>query len=673
MQEASRRKVQVKEYTDAVMACWGELPKPDRVPGKTWVPKNPELHFDVRSEEEITSKVWKEANFPFHAIPDKITTHVKVKVWEEKMQSFPKTSRNYELLQEVAEELRHGMDSGVVYPGTKVTRTGNFFPTPHIDIPRMADALCTEVKKGHMAGPFEEGTIPNAKINGLVAVEKPDGSRRQVGNLSKPKGSSFNDGIPEHTMKEWPVDQTTSKQFAEMISRAGRRAVLFCCDLVSAYKCLPVCKEQQRLQVFAFGGKLFVDLRAVFGDRKACMKFDRFHRCIMDQMVIPASPIPRKWVGETVDDISGVAPANASHILESFVKEYRKQLDDLGVAAAPADPDRIKAFDRATSGEVLGIWFDTEQMTWQLPFRKITLLVRELVEAAEADSRLTLNQVEIIHGKLNNFASHAPPIKVLVGEVLGFMRDLIQEHKDLDRASMSKSKRTFQVPDQMRHDLRTSACIVWDTQTRPLPILEPGVRPALDAVEVYSDASGQILANPAVGIYVPSQRNERAMVASLALPRYFLMQIDQDGHQAFCKSMTLEALGVLGTLCCDPKRFIGKDVVFHIDNQATVQALDKGYSRKDPWATTVVRASRVVAASLGASLYATWTPRRSSRETRIADNLTHNLLSELSLEEIQDYVKGGMVSFPEPIRKWMAAPKPDQGLGRRCIKWCGLD
>ena len=104
------------------------------------------------------------------------------------------------------------------------------------------------------------GSLPGAKINGFMSVAKPDGSHRQVGNLSLPKGKSFNDGIHQNTLKIWSFQQTTSKQIANMISRAGPNCMMSCSDMVSAYKNLPVTIDQRKLQVFRFCGKEFVDL-----------------------------------------------------------------------------------------------------------------------------------------------------------------------------------------------------------------------------------------------------------------------------------------------------------------------------------------------------------------------------------------------------------------------------
>ena len=67
-----------------------------------------------------------------------------------------------------------------------------------------------------------------------------------------------------------------------------------------------------------------------------------------------------------------------------------------------------------------------------------------------------------------------------------------------------------------------------------------------------------------------------------------------------------------------------------IDNQATVRGLEKEYSSRDPWVSTLVRTAGVTAAGIGCSIFATWEPRRPTRGWGIADNLTHNILTELT-------------------------------------------
>ena len=116
-------------------------------------------------------------------------------------------------------------------------------------------------------------------------------------------------------------------------------------------------------------------------------------------------------------------------------------------------------------------------------------------------------------------------------------------------------------------------------------------------------------------------------------------------------------------------RFVGKKILFIVDNVAAVIALEKGYSTGDPWATTLIRAAKVVASGIGASLVAEWEPRRSCRGSRISDNLTHNILQELVEEEMKAYLEDKHVTFPPPILDWMSYPAPDRCLGLQCLNW----
>ena len=160
----------------------------------------------------------------------------------------------------------------------------------------------------------------------------------------------------------------------------------------------------------------------------------------------------------------------------------------------------------------------------------------------------------------------------------------------------------------------------------------------------------------------------KALVASLAFPAEFLLSEDRNGKKTYGKTMALEVLGVLVTLSLDPLRYIGKEIMFYIDNIGTVISFSKGYSR-DEWTTTIIRASKVVAAGLCCSIFTHWERRRSSHGSEVADDLTHNLVGRLTEEEIRSYISLGISSFPEPVLEWMAKPGPDRALGFKMLKW----
>ena len=272
--------------------------------------------------------------------------------------------------------------------------------------------------------------------------------------------------------------------------------------------------------------------------------------------------------------------------------------------------------------------------------------------------------MDVLHGKLAHFNQHAPPMNLFTSEVLLFLKSLIEESEN----NASRDQVALEVPPLLKHDLKTITAIVRSTLDTPLPILEAAKQASVDALKIWTDASGHLIASPSLGIFIPSILGEPPFVASLAFPRHFLQAEDVHGHKSFCKTTTLECLGLLGALCADPMRFAGKEAVFHIDNLASVFLFKKGHCR-DEWATTVVRAARVVAAGIGCTLFVEWERRCSSRESIIADNLTHNLLEGLNDRELESYLSYGTVSFEEPILQWMARPKKGPGLGRTIFIW----
>ena len=233
----------------------------------------------------------------------------------------------------------------------------------------------------------------------------------------------------------------------------------------------------------------------------------------------------------------------------------------------------------------------------------------------------------------------------------------------------NRSNVTLSVSGSLRQDLKSVSALLRFSKVSPLPLQDPVPFPPQGAVEVWTDASGHIVASPSIGIFVPSSGLERPLVAALALPRSFLQAEDEKGHKSFCKTTTLECLAYLTVVCLDPMRFVETSALFHIDNGASVLALQKGRSKTDPWATTLVRAARVVAAFLGCSLFTEWERRRSSRNSEIADDLTHNLVSKLNDEELVSYLRLSAFSFPSPILQWMAKPAQDSSLGYRCVEW----
>lgn len=654
-------------YTTRVVTGWESPIFMVSPPPKLWRPKNPEIVWpDMDKETRLSQEQWDKTGFPSCSLPSSIVPRVSKHAWSEEIKKAERSVNGHAavpLLNQVLCQLDVGVNSMVGPPGTQITRSSNFFTHP-TDIQRMADALATEVKKGTMAGPFNPGDLENVKINGFLAVPKANGDRRHVGHLSAPKGRSFNDGVDKATLKEWPVAMTTSRQFAAMLCNAGKEANMSKSDMVGAYKCLKVTKDQRLLQGFEFCGKVFIDMCMIFGDTSACMNYDRFHFLIVMQMVLPDSLLPARAIGRTVDDITTASPAAASQATTEFVRLYREKLGSLGIEAAESDQACIKAFDHSKRGEVLGIVFNTVDMVWNLSHTK-TYQLKHLLDRASMED-LSLHDVEVLHGKITHFSQLSPPTSILSSSLVALLRDLLEAFAAVD--GRDRQSTIMVVPKGVKEDCRVLASVVADTMLHPLPILME-LEHDLSAINVFPDASGCLLESPSLGILVEAFENFPPLVASLRFPHAFLINKDKQGKEVSNKTTLLESLAFLATILLDPIRFANRPVLFHIDNAAAVGALFRGRSKADSWATTVIKAARNVAGVLGSSLQATWTPRRSCPASIKADDLSHGYTSSLSRRELLSLLEGAMIAFPLPVKEWMADPQEDKTLGRKCVLW----
>ena len=115
----------------------------------------------------MSDQEWSESGFPFNPVPPNIITHVHTDVWEQKVLQLEAAGSRVQakLLQKVVDQLRSGADSQVGPPGDSPTRVENVFLDPEVDVPRIGDALASEVSRGHMAGLFPVGTVKRGKVN----------------------------------------------------------------------------------------------------------------------------------------------------------------------------------------------------------------------------------------------------------------------------------------------------------------------------------------------------------------------------------------------------------------------------------------------------------------------------------------------------------------------------
>ena len=106
------------------------------------------------------------------------------------------------------------------------------------------EELRKECLAGRIRGPFSERPIGNLKCSGLGAVPKKGGKWRMILHLSVPPGQSINDYISkeEFSLRYASIDDAT-----RMLSALGKGALMAKVDLKSAFRMVPVCRNDWEL------------------------------------------------------------------------------------------------------------------------------------------------------------------------------------------------------------------------------------------------------------------------------------------------------------------------------------------------------------------------------------------------------------------------------------------
>ena len=85
--------------------------------------------------------------------------------------------------------------------------------------------------------------------------------------------------------------------------------------------------------------------------------YDRFAKVVLF-IALQMAGMPPSLVVQQIDDVVACGPPDGK-LVEKFDKAYIEVADKLGVALASRD-DPDKSFAPTTRGQVLGIWYDSD-------------------------------------------------------------------------------------------------------------------------------------------------------------------------------------------------------------------------------------------------------------------------------------------------------------------------
>ena len=583
--------------------------------------KNPEIPALSCYEGIADDSFWE--FFPHRDLPHKAESKVNVTTLKKKIFAAKDKMAKSEFIRakKLLKTLQTGAESFQKSPLPPVS-TRNAASTGTYGR-HLTDTIATWVKKGFVAGPFSTPPVPGFRVNPLGVVVR-NGKARPILNMSGPIGASFNDNVEEARMEK--LHMGTAKEFSFLLKDAGVGAKFSKFDIQDAYKLIPARTEDYRLQGFQWLGKYFVELKLSFGGKPSPTNFDNLGKT-KDLLVCLETRTPRFRVPRALDDSPCVASVN-SGMVERFSEEMKRLCGELNIPLAENCPRAEKAFELVTRGTVLGIGFDSSNMSWFLPKEKADKIIRRCLDAAKA-SYMDLKQVQKLMGSINDFSQLCP---------------LLKPHKRSGNCLLAKfggnDRILMHVPEDLKEDLRVIAKVA-ESARSGLPIAEGLDKPGLEALTFYSDAAGASFslvngqrhyhdnAGKGVSCIGGDDVNKIWGWSRLSWPEGLLTQIrDEKGSWFGSKTATLEAVGLIIPFIVFPEVVAGKHLVFKVDNAAVMWGWQSGYIKNDKTATEILKAVRYLGGFLGATIFVQHVGRMSDDMASLADELSRRSWSK---------------------------------------------
>lgn len=518
----------------------------------------------------------------------------------------------------------------------------------------LTDTIADWINMGFVSGPFAAPPLPDFRSNQLKVTVR-NGKVRPIINASHPIGRSLNDNIIEEKMEK--VEMSSAQKFSYSIWKAGKGAIMSKFDMRNAYKNVPCRIEDIRLQGFQWGGKYFAETSQMFGARTAVANFDILGNTVLS-LVMANCDVPKQLVHRQLDDVPVVGPAH-SNWCENFTKEYEDVCGKIGVELAPECPKREKAFKNSTTGTVLGIEFESSELTWKLPNEKIVDYANTIHETLSKD-HLELETVQSILGKLNFVSSMAPYMKT-------FKKNLQDMVVLLEESEM----KAVPISEETRRDLTVWWAFIVNCK-EGYPILpEPG-EPPIQHKTLTSDAAGWKTGaegSTRVGMGCVGLDEEGVIFhASQVLwdMDSVMFTTDSKGKHLGSKTTALEFTGIMIPFMSCLDKLVDQTILVQVDNIGCYYAWLNGYS-SDNLVSILVRTLILITTQAGITVHIVHHPRESSWESKVADRLSRE--KSTSSWERRLVESFPPTKLPPAFVQWLKCPSEDWELPYKVSKY----
>jgi hypothetical protein len=204
-----------------------------------------------------------------------------------------------------------------------------------------------------------------------------------------------------------------------------------------------------------------------------------------------------------------------------------------------------------------------------------------------------------------------------------------------------------------------------------LPICPEKTDPPLATLSFTSDAAGcpdnsAWTSQIGCGVVGLDANNNTILGYQLWWPKDFItVRRDNRGVRFGNKTSTLEIIRILLPFVLIPEKLKNKHIRVFTDNAACVYGMKDGYIKKDEYASIFIRAITLISGYLGSVVHTMHTPRRSTWEAELADNLSRHTTTSFLENQILGRFKN--LSVPAALIHWLDNPTDDWSLATRLL------
>jgi hypothetical protein len=512
----------------------------------------------------------------------------------------------------------------------------------------VTDTVATWVKKGFASGPFDTPPLDNFRSNCLIAIPQ-NNKVRPVLDASLPEFCSFNSNIDKCKLEK--VEMCSARCFAYSVVEAGKGAWMCKMDMADAYKNVPCPLNDLHLQGFSWLGKFFVELRQIFGATTAVANYDILGNTVLT-LVKAETEVPNEFVHRQLDDVPVVVPYSKKYWCEEFVSKYRDCCNSLNIQLAEDCPNFDKAFSASQYGKVLGVWFNTADLTWSYPAEKTEKLLYAAGKFFDK-GKVSLLQMQKLMGRINDVGLLCPFLKAFKGP----LNEMLGELQRNPGLKMYPSK-------QCKKDLLVWVAFVQEIEKwKPIP--HRPMAPPIRHISFSSDAAGfakwgRTSGKVGVGCVGFGLEGEVSFAMQMFWPEELKRCFDKKGGSFGDKSLFLEFVGLLLPFLEVPKSLANQHVVLKVDNIGCYFAWENKNVSKDPHASVLVRALVLISSYLSCYVHVEHLPRVLAWDAKLCDRLSRDRTTLQSDRQLLNSF--GNLKCNEVLEDWLRNPTVDWSL-----------